>query len=153
MRLGSNVALVVLVAVGGMAPAVGADPSPPVSVPATPAPTAERYYNEGLEQQKRQDFVRAARAFQDALRLREAFPEAWNGLGFALRQQGKYPEALRAYERALALRPNYAEALEYMGEALVRMGRLDDARVVLRRLEPLDPAEAGKLRALIERGR
>jgi len=110
MRPWSIVAVTVVVAVGSVAP-VRADPSPPVSAPAAPAPTAERYYNEGLEHQKRKDFARAARAFQDAVRLREAFPEAWNGLGFALRQQGKYPEALGAYERALALRPNYAEAL------------------------------------------
>ena len=130
-----------------------ADSSPPAPVPAAPAATPERFYNDGLQYQKRSDFVRAAQAYREAVRLRDAFPEAWNGLGLALRQQGQYPEALRAYEKALALRPNYAEALEYMGEALVKMGRLDDARALLKRLEPLDPVEAGKLRALIERGR
>lgn len=135
------------------AASVLADPSPPAPVPATPVvpfPTAERYYNQGLEHHKRGDFTRAAAAYQDAIRLREAFPEAWNGLGYALRQQGRYPEAVRAYERALALRPNYVEALEYLGEAYVRMGRLDDARAVLRRLEPLDREEAAKLRTSIE---
>ena len=126
------------------------DSSPPAAVPATPAPTPERYYNDGFEYQKRKDFRRAARAFQEAITLRESYAEAWNGLGYALRQQGRYPDAVRAYERALALRPAYAEAIEYLGEAYVQMVRLDDARAMLRRLEPLDPAEAGKLRAAIE---
>jgi tetratricopeptide (TPR) repeat protein len=119
---------------------VWGDPSPTPPGPAPAAPSPERFYSEGL---KRNDYRRAVQAYEQAIRLREAYPEAWNGLGFALRQQGKYHEALRAYERALALQPDYAEALEYLGEALVRMGRLDDARSVLRRLEPLDPAEAG----------
>jgi hypothetical protein len=50
---------------------------------------------------------------------------------------------------ALALRPHYAEALEHRGKAYVRMGRLDDARGVLPGLDPLDPPEAAKLRALV----
>lgn len=127
-----------------------ADGPSPVVVPASPAPTAERHYQEGLDYQKKGDFRRAARAYESAIKLREAFPEAWNGLGFSLRQHGKLPEAVQAYERALALRPNYSEALEYLGEAYVKMGRLDDARNVLTRLEPLDKEEAGKLRAAIE---
>ena len=129
-----------------------ADMSPPVPVPAAPQPAAtpERLYNQGLEAHKRGDFAGAARAFEAAVKLRDAFPEAWNGLGYALRHQGKYPEAVNAYERALALRPNYAEALEYLGEAYVQMGKLADARKVLSRLEPLDKEEARKLRAAIE---
>lgn len=125
-----------------------ADPSPPI-FPVAPA-TAEQRYKDGFDAQKRGDFRRAAREYKAAIKLREAYPEAWNGLGFALRQQGEFPEAIRAYERALALRPDYAEALEYLGEAYVRMGRLEDARIILGRLEPLDPEEARKLRAAIE---
>lgn len=130
-----------------------ADGPSPVTAPPSPPATAERHFQEGLDHQKRGDFRRAARAYETALRLREAFPEAWNGLGYSLRQQGKFPEAVKAYERALALRPNYAEALEYLGEAYVKMGRLDDARKVLIRLEPLDREEAAKLRAAIQKGR
>ncbi len=125
-----------------------ADPSPP-AFPAA-ASTAEVRYKDGFDAQQRGDFRRAAREYEAAIKLREAYPEAWNGLGFALRQQGRFPEAIRAYERALALRPEYAEALEYLGEAYVKLGRLDDARRVLSRLAPLDEEEARKLRAAIE---
>jgi tetratricopeptide (TPR) repeat protein len=129
-----------------MSPAVPAAPPPATAGP----PSAERSYNDGLDFARRGHWARAAGAFERAVQLRDAFPEAWNGLGYALRQQARYPEAVKAYERALALRPNYVEALEYLGEAYVRMGKLDEARKVLARLEPLDREEAGKLRAAIE---
>jgi tetratricopeptide (TPR) repeat protein len=139
-----------LVLAGTIAWADGPSPTaPPPGVPSS----AERHFQEGLDAQNRKDWRRAAQAYEAAIGQREAFPEAWNGLGYALRQQGKYPEAVKAYDRALKLRPDYAEALEYLGEAYVQMGRLDDARAVLRRLEPLDKKEAAALRALIEKKR
>lgn len=130
---------------------VAADgPTPPPASRGVASPV-ERHFQAGRDAQARKDWRRAAEAYEAAIKLQEAFPEAWNGLGYALRQQGRYPEAVRAYERALALRPDYAEALEYLGEAYVKMGRLDDARRMLRRLEPLDAKEAARLRATIER--
>ncbi len=77
--------------------------------------------------------------FAAPLALRAAFPEAWNELGYALRNQGRYAESLDAYDEALRLRPDFPEALEYLGEAYVKMGRLDDARRVLERLRVARP--------------
>jgi cytochrome c-type biogenesis protein CcmH/NrfG len=131
-----------------------ADGPTPAAVP-TPGgpPSAERAFQEGLDAQKKKEWRRAAQAYEAAIKQREAFPEAWNGLGYALRQQGKYADAIRAYDRALKLRPDYAEALEYLGEAYVKMGMLDEARAVLGRLEPLDKKEAAELRAAIDRAK
>ena len=81
------------------------------------------------------------------------YPEAWNGLGFALRNQGKYAESLKAYDQALRLRPDYPDALEYLGEAYVKLGRLEDARRVLERLTPLDRERARELSEAIARGK
>jgi len=80
-------------------------------------------------------------------------PEAWNELGFALRNQARYAEALDAYAEALRLRPSFPEALEYLGEAYVKMGRLDEARRVLDRLRPLDSGRAQELAEVIEKGK
>ena len=95
----------------------------------------------------------AAVAFSRAVEMKPAYPEAWNGLGFALRNQGKYVEALKAYDEALRLRPDYPDALEYLGEAYVKMGRLEDARRVLERLTPLDREQAKELSEAIARGK
>jgi tetratricopeptide (TPR) repeat protein len=143
----TGVWLVCLAAVGG---ADGPTPAaPPPGVPTS----AERHFQEGLDAQKKKDWRRAAQAYEAAVKQREAFPEAWNGLGYSLRQQGKYADAIKAYDRALKLRPDYTEALEYLGEAYVKMGKLDDARAVLGRLEPLDPKEAAELRAAIDKAK
>jgi len=91
------------------------------------------------------DWTAAVGAFRRALALRGDFPDAWNELGFALRNQGRYAESLDAYHEALRLRPDFPEALEYLGEAYVKMGRLDDARRTLERLRPLDPERAREL--------
>jgi tetratricopeptide (TPR) repeat protein len=85
--------------------------------------------------------------------LRPSYAEAWNELGYALRNQGRYPDSLNAYDQALRLRPNFAEALEYLGEAYVKLGRLDDARRVLERLKGLDTGRARELAEVIDKGK
>jgi tetratricopeptide (TPR) repeat protein len=127
-------------------------PTPAAPPPGGPT-SAERLFQEGLDAQKKKDWRKASASYEGAIKQREAFPEAWNGLGYSLRQQGKYADAIKAYDRALKLRPDYAEALEYMGEAYVKMGKLDEARAVLTRLEPLDKKEAAELREAIDKAK
>ena len=119
----------------------------------TATPTAESEYDRGMRARLSKDWKTAVEAQRSAVTLRPAFPEAWNELGFALRNQGRYPESLRAYDEALRLRPNFPEALEYLGEAYVKLGRIDDARRVLDRLRPLDTARAGELAEVIQKGK
>jgi tetratricopeptide (TPR) repeat protein len=125
-----------------------ADPSSPAvqerRQPPT-VPTADTEYDRGVRARLVSDWGAAVNAFRGAIRLRPDFADAWNELGFALRQQGRYGEALDAYHEALRLRPNFAEALEYLGEAYVKMGRVEEARRVLDRLRPLDTARADEL--------
>jgi tetratricopeptide (TPR) repeat protein len=128
--------------------AAGADPSSPaVEERRQPPPVSDagQEYDRGTRARVAQDWVAAADAFRRAVALRAAFPEAWNELGFALRNQGRYAESLAAYDEALRQRPNFPEALEYLGEAYVKLGRLEDARRVLERLRPLDPGRAAEL--------
>ena len=127
-------------------------PTPPPSrLP--PAPSAEGEYARGVAATRAKEWSVAAAAFSRAVEMKPAYPEAWNGLGFALRNQGQYAEALKAYDEALRLRPDYPDALEYLGEAYVKMGRLDDARRVLERLTPLDRERARELSEAIARGK
>jgi Flp pilus assembly protein TadD len=140
---------IVLVAAGALAPAVViAEPSTPAIEQRRQSPaeaTAQTEFDRGVRARVAKDWARAVAAFRRAVQLRPDFPEAWNELGFALRNQGRYPDSLEAYDRALELRPNFPEALEYLGEAYVKMGRLDDARRVLERLRPLDQHRAAEL--------
>lgn len=145
-----------MVAMGLASSAGHADPSSPaVEERRQPAPLAdaESEYNRGVRARVAKDWAVAVEAFQTVLVLRSGFPEAWNELGYALRNLGRYAESLAAYEEALRLRPDFPEALEYLGEAYVQMGRLDDARRVLQRLRPLDAARADELAEVIEKRR
>ena len=118
---------------------------------ATPSPESE--YDRGERARLTKDWTTAVEAQHSAVTMRPAFPEAWNELGFALRNQGRYTESLQAYDEALRLKPNFPEALEYLGEAYVKLGRLDDARRVLDRLRPLDRARAQELAEVIQKGK
>ena len=136
--------------------AAGADPSESAIAPRrqpVATPSAESEYDRGVRARVAKDWTTAEASFRRAIAMRPGFAEAWNELGFALRNQGRYPESLAAYDEALKLRPNFPEALEYLGEAYVKLGRVDDARRVLDRLRPLDPGRARELAEVIETAR
>lgn len=119
---------------------------------AAPQGGAEVDYNDGVRLTASGEWARAEAAYRRALRAREDFPEAWNGLGHALKQQRKFAESLTAYQKALVQRPQYPQALEYLGETYVAMGKLGEARETLGKLKPLDPTLAAQLERVIDGG-
>ena len=153
----ATVTLLVACSTGFVAPAPSrADPSAPAVQERRQSPAeanAETEYNRGVRARVAKDWKTAESAFRRAISFRPSFADAWNELGYALRNQGRYPESLKAYDEALRLRPDYPEALEYLGEAYVKMGRVDDARRVLERLRPLDRARAQELAEVIQKGK
>jgi len=152
-----RIVLGIVIAAAPLLPSVAlAEPSSPAAGQVrqpTATPSAESEFDRGVRARLSRDWKTAVEAQRGAVTLRPAFPEAWNELGFALRNQGRYPESLQAYDEALRLRPNFPEALEYLGEAYVKLGRLDDARRVLDRLRPLDTGRAKELAEVIEKGK
>ena len=137
-----------MIAIALVPAAARTEPSSPAVEERRQAPAladADSEYNRGVRARVTRDWTEAVIAFRQALALRSDFADAWNELGYALRNQGRYPESLDAYHEALRLRPDFPEALEYLGEAYVKMGRLDDARRVLSRLRPLDAHRADEL--------
>lgn len=87
---------------------------------------AERYpqlsgpkLNVGLIQMEQEQYPEAEQSFRESLAINNANPYAHNGLGLALREQGKFDESRDHYEQALALDPKYARAhfnLAVLGE-------------------------------------
>src|SRR5262249_36302751 len=96
-------------------------PTPKPKSKATPPVSGEAKYNEGLAFTHKQDWRRAEAAYREAIVLKPELPEAWNELGHALKNEGRFEESVAAYQEALRLRPNYPQALEYLGEAYILM--------------------------------
>jgi Flp pilus assembly protein TadD len=155
-KLRATIAAAVLSFLLQCAPAEAANTGPaPDAAPAgqADAVTPESRFNEGESFARAGQWKEAEAAYRAATMLRGTYPEAWNGLGHALRMQRRFAEALTSYERALVLRPDFPQALEYMGQTYVAMGRLDDARATLAKLRPLDAALARKLERAIDDGK
>lgn len=121
--------------------------NPPAAIPDG---SAASRVSQGYRAADAQDWPGAEAAFLEAVRLEPSMPEAWNGLGYALRHQQRYDESVKSYREALRLRPDYPQALQYLGEAYVQMGRVEDARRVLEQLKSLSPADAEKLARRID---
>ena len=104
MRL-ALVSLVLLLATG-----VAANPDDDASAPGQPAAvTAESHFNQGQALARQSDWAGAEQAYREATRVRPAFPEAWNGLGHALRKRGKFEESVKAYQEALQTQQQLAK--------------------------------------------
>ncbi|MEW6267756.1 MAG: tetratricopeptide repeat protein [Thermodesulfobacteriota bacterium] len=135
-------------------PALAADGDDPLPTP-TPGsrraegPSAEALANEGRLQAQAGEWAAAEASYRAAIARRADLPEAWNGLGHALKSQRRFDEAIAAYDEALRLRPSYPQALEYLGETYVMMGEFKKAEQVLARLRPLDAKLADQLASAI----
>ena len=153
-------ALVTLLAVLALAPRARGAGGGPIAVPPSPpaargaaasdaVASPEMLYNSGVQASAKGDWKQAEAAYRRATQARDQFPEAWNGLGHALKKQRRFGEALEAYNKALTQRPQYPQALEYLGETYVAMGKLGEARETLAKLKPLDAGLATQLEGAI----
>ena len=99
----------------------------------------------------------ALRAFESAVKLAPAFPEAHCNRGVALQELGRLDEALAAEDKALRHRPGFATAHYNRGNILRDLGRLDEAIAAYDRAVKAKPALAearlNRGMALIEKNR
>ncbi len=69
----------------------------------------------------------AVEYYQQALRFKPGYAEAYYNLGNVLEKQGKLEAAVKSYQQALKLNPDIAEAYNNLGNVLKRQGKLDAA--------------------------
>lgn len=122
-------------------------------VPERNPPTEPRALREAREHIGAQRWEVARRVLAAHVRDEPGDADAFNLLGYSLRQLRRLPEALKAYEQALRLDPAHRGAHEYIGEAYVLLGDLERARLHLGALERLCPQgceELDELRASLK---
>jgi len=103
---------------------------------------AEAHHNCGALFFARGNFDGAARSFDDAARLKPAWPTPLLALGHVHFHTGRYADAQQAFERALALDANSIEALGNLGLTLQRRSRWSAALSHLQRARALAPSDA-----------
>ena len=102
-----------------------------VAAPADPDFTA------GKAAIDRKDWAAAIPLFQKVVAKDEKNADAFNWLGYALRNQGDYDKAFVAYNRALEINPKHRGAHEYLGEAYLKTNNLPKAEEQLKALDSL----------------
>jgi cytochrome c-type biogenesis protein CcmH/NrfG len=122
----------------------------------TTAPAGGDDYAKAVKAVQAKDFTGALTLLKQVVAKDPGNADAWNYIGFADRQLGKFPESLAAYENALAIKPNHVGANEYLGELYVQTGETEKARAQLAKL--LDLCGAGcdeykELKAAIASGK
>jgi tetratricopeptide (TPR) repeat protein len=85
----------------------------------------------------RKDWAAAIPLFQKVVARDEKNADAFNWLGYALRNQGDYEKAFVAYNRALEINPKHRGAHEYLGEAYLKTNDLPKAEEQLKALDGL----------------
>ena len=81
--------------------------------------------NKGDETEDAQQ--RSLSAYNEAIRLRPDYPEAYNNRGNVKQAQGQLDEAIADYNEAIRLRPDFPEAYYNRGNVKQAQGQLDEA--------------------------
>ncbi len=81
----------------------------------------------GIALGKKGQIDEAINRFQEAVRLKPDFVDAYYNLGFALSMKGLTDEAIAEFQKALRLQPDDADAHSNLGNALFRKGQIDEA--------------------------
>lgn len=92
-------------------------------------------YKQAVKAIKKEDFTTAVGLLEKVVAKEPDNADAWNQMGFSLRNLQQFDEALDAYEKALAIEPKHKGALEYLGELFLMTDQPDLARAQLQKLD------------------
>ncbi|MBK4731306.1 tetratricopeptide repeat protein [Oxynema sp. CENA135] len=88
---------------------------------------AEVWFARGNAQRNLGQYEGAIASFNEAIRLRPDFPEAYNNRGNAQAMLGQYEGAIASYNEAIRLRPDDPEAYVNRGVAQRNLGQYEEA--------------------------
>ena len=87
--------------------------------------TAEEWFDLGY---KEKDPEKQIEYYSKCLKLDPKNADAWNNIGIAFDDLGRYEEAIRCFDKALEIHPEYANAWCNKGFALAELGRYQNWR-------------------------
>ena len=93
----------------------------------------------GIAYQQQMDFNASRKAYKEAIRRRQNYPEAWNNLGTTFYLANKFSKSVKYYRKAIELNPDAASFHLNLGSAYYRMKKPNEAVDQYRRALLLDP--------------
>jgi tetratricopeptide (TPR) repeat protein len=81
----------------------------------------------GLLYAAAQEYEDAVASYEQALKIKADYHQAWNFRGYALGKLGRNEDAVASYKQALEIKADYHQAWNNLGNALVKLGRNEDA--------------------------
>ena len=105
-------------------------------------PSSVAHGNLGLVLARGGDARGAIPHYEEAIRLRPTYAEAWSNLGLAQAQLGDLGGATASLQEAVRLKPGYAAAWSNLGMVRARRGQTDDAVAAYREALRIDPENA-----------
>jgi len=132
---------------------------------------ANAHFNRATTLKKLARLDEALAAYDRAIALKPDHAEAHNNRGVLLQELRRYEESLASYDRVIAVRPDHAEAYNNRGIVLMSLGDMAEAEkmfaraaelkrdfpdplfnlAIIRQHQNADTAEAGNIRALLEK--
>lgn len=89
--------------------------------------SATLHYLNGAANLRIGQFNQAILSYQNAVKIKPNYAEAFNGIGLALKNKGYPDEALSSYKKAINIKSDYAEAFNNIGNAFNEIGDLENA--------------------------
>lgn len=99
---------------------------------------ADMIAGEALDEMK--DNEGSTKMFRAAVKANPKEPNVHFGLGYLLWTQRQYPEAMSEFQAELANDPDHVQAQLYLADANIQINQMDAAKVLLERVEKLNPA-------------
>jgi tetratricopeptide (TPR) repeat protein len=86
-----------------------------------------------------QDYPRTLKEYQSSVQIAPDFAPAYNSLGYAYRQVGRFDDAEKAFKKYIQLIPNDPNPYDSYAELLMKMGRFDESIAMYRKALATDP--------------
>ncbi len=105
-------------------------------------PTAETFYDIGVETFNKMEYSEAIDAFRHAINLKPDYALAHKKLGDAYYSLHRYEEALESFRKATKVNSKYVDAYISLGSLASMFGEYDDAVRALKRAAKIEPDNA-----------
>jgi TolA-binding protein len=104
--------------------------------------SAKAHFLRGCSYDELKMYKEAIKAYQQSVKIKPAFAEAYVNLGLAYYRLGKYTDTINAYKKAIQIKPNSSSLYNKLGATYIINGKYSIARDTFKKAIDIDPNDA-----------